>query len=101
MKGPMPSYGASSTADWKQVPILVIAGSQVMPTYVYECAECGEFEQQQSIKEPALTRCPKCGGEVRRLIAGGTSFILKGGGWSKSSCADGSCCLPSSSRRGR
>jgi hypothetical protein len=52
-------------------------------------------------KEPALTRCPKCGGEVRRLIAGGTSFILKGGGWSKSSCADGSCCLPSSSRRGR
>ena len=71
-----------------------------MPTYVYECEKCGEFEQQQSIKAPALTRCPKCGGDVRRIVAGGTSFILKGDGWYKSSCSDGSCCLPSS-RHGR
>lgn len=71
-----------------------------MPTYVYECERCGEFEEQQSIKAPALTHCPKCGREVRRLIARGTSFILKGGGWSSSSCSDGSCCLSSSSRRG-
>jgi predicted nucleic acid-binding Zn ribbon protein len=27
-----------------------------------------------------LPQCPKCGGEVRRLI-NGTSFILKGDGW--------------------
>ncbi|MBN1961772.1 MAG: zinc ribbon domain-containing protein [Deltaproteobacteria bacterium] len=72
-----------------------------MPTYVYECEKCGEFEQQQSIKEPALTRCPKCGKNVRRIVAGSTSFILKGDGWCKSSCLDGSCCMPSSSRRRR
>ncbi|MFC1642023.1 FmdB family zinc ribbon protein [Myxococcota bacterium] len=28
-----------------------------MPTYVYECRKCGEFEEQQSIKAPAFTRC--------------------------------------------
>ncbi|MFH1809382.1 MAG: FmdB family zinc ribbon protein [Pseudomonadota bacterium] len=49
-----------------------------MPTYVYQCASCGEFEQQQSILAPALERCPQCGGQVQRLIAGGTSFIMKG-----------------------
>ena len=51
-----------------------------MPTYVCECEKSTEFEEQQSIKHPALTRCPRCAGEVRRVISGGTSFILKGGG---------------------
>jgi putative FmdB family regulatory protein len=57
-----------------------------MPTYVYECTQCGEFERQQSISEPPLGRCPTCGGEVRRLIAGGTGFIMKGRGSSNSHC---------------
>ena len=61
-----------------------------MPTYVYECEKCGEFEEQQSIKDSALTRCPRCGGEVRRVISGGTSFIMKGG----------SACSTTSSGRG-
>jgi putative FmdB family regulatory protein len=61
-----------------------------MPTYVYECEKCGEFEEQQSIKDPALTRCPRCGGEVRRVISGGTSFILKGGGACSTTSAGGS-----------
>jgi putative FmdB family regulatory protein len=51
-----------------------------MPTYVYECASCGEIEIQQSITEPARTTCPECGEPVKRLISGGTGFILKGGG---------------------
>jgi putative FmdB family regulatory protein len=50
-----------------------------MPTYVYECAACGEFEQEQSIAAPPLEQCPQCGAAVHRLIAGGTGFIIKGG----------------------
>jgi len=57
-----------------------------MPTYVYECTRCGEFEQQQSISEPALGRCPSCGGEVRRLISGGSGFLVKTPGSSANHC---------------
>jgi len=64
-----------------------------MPTYLYECARCGEFEQVQGILEPALSRCPTCGGEVQRMIAGGTSFFLKGGGGSPGRCErETPCC---------
>lgn len=50
-------------------------------TYQYECKNCGNFEIDQSIKDEALINCPKCNGIVRRIITGGTGFILKGGGW--------------------
>lgn len=54
-----------------------------MPTYEYACAACEhEFEAFQSIKDPPLTACPKCGAEkAKRQISRGTGFILKGGGW--------------------
>lgn len=61
-----------------------------MPTYVYECDKCGEIEVQQSIKEPALTRCPRCSSKVRRVISGGTSFIMKGGGACSTTSSGGS-----------
>jgi putative FmdB family regulatory protein len=57
-----------------------------MPTYIYECTRCGEFEQEQAISASALDHCPTCGDVVRRLIAGGTSFVMKGGGASASHC---------------
>ncbi|MBN2574137.1 MAG: zinc ribbon domain-containing protein [Deltaproteobacteria bacterium] len=57
-----------------------------MLTYVYECARCGTFEQRQPISDPALGRCPTCGGEVRRLIAGGTGFLVKDRGSRGSHC---------------
>lgn len=38
-----------------------------MPNYVYECPECGEFELEQGINDPKLTKC-LCGEPVRRLI---------------------------------
>jgi putative FmdB family regulatory protein len=64
-----------------------------MPTYLYECPMHGEFEAQHSVTEE-LEVCPLCANDhsnnnepckVKRLIAGGTNFILTGGGWAKDS----------------
>jgi len=56
-----------------------------MPTYEYACLVCsGSFETQQSIKAEKGAECPKC--KIfccNRLISGGTSFTLRGGGWYK------------------
>jgi putative FmdB family regulatory protein len=69
-----------------------------MPTYLYECTRCGEFEHPQSITEPALTRCPACGAPARRLISGGTGFIMKGRGASGSHCEKETPCCGSATR---
>ncbi|GBU29267.1 hypothetical protein R84B8_02831 [Treponema sp. R8-4-B8] len=53
-----------------------------MPTYEYECKSCShKFEVFQSINDPPIKDCPKCGKEVRRLIFGGTGVIFKGSGF--------------------
>lgn len=53
-----------------------------MPTYNYECEECGfEFEKFQGIKEEKIKQCPKCQGKVRRIITGGSGVIFKGSGF--------------------
>lgn len=53
-----------------------------MPTYDYDCADCGhEFEEFQSIKAPPLEICPVCGGKVSRRIHGGAGLIFKGSGF--------------------
>ena len=40
-----------------------------MPTYVYECKDCGvKFERLQSYSDPTLKDCPECGGHVHRVI---------------------------------
>ena len=51
-----------------------------MPIYEYQCGKCGSFEYSQSIKDPALTRCPTCRRRVHKLVSA-PSFHLKGGGW--------------------
>lgn len=48
-----------------------------MPTYLYECENCGRFEEFQNIKDEALKKCPKCSGEVKRII-GSPGVIFKG-----------------------
>jgi len=61
-----------------------------MPTYEYECAKCKKgFELYQSMKDSALTTCPKeqCRqktwgkGKVKRSIGTGAGLIFKGSGF--------------------
>jgi putative FmdB family regulatory protein len=52
-----------------------------MPIYEYECAACGQVtEKWQKITAAPLTKCPRCGGELHRLISN-CAFHLKGSGW--------------------
>lgn len=54
-----------------------------MPTYDYRCNACGhEFEQFQSMKDKALTKCPECKkNALERLIGLGGGIIFKGSGF--------------------
>lgn len=61
-----------------------------MPTYEYICEKCGnEFEIFQSMKDDALTTCPKdacpkkrwAKGKVKRAIGSGAGLIFKGSGF--------------------
>jgi putative FmdB family regulatory protein len=54
-----------------------------MPTYQYRCAACKhEFDELQSIKEPPLTKCPKCKKKkLNRLMGTGAGLIFKGSGF--------------------
>ncbi|MGW8286544.1 MAG: FmdB family zinc ribbon protein, partial [Candidatus Deferrimicrobiaceae bacterium] len=56
-------------------------GGDDVPTYEYMCAKCGEFEKEQRITDPPLSRCPHCGGKATRQVGGGGGFIRKGGNW--------------------
>lgn len=48
-----------------------------MPTYEYQCTECGKsFEHFQRLSDPPLRKCPECGGRVKRLISA-CNLIIK------------------------
>jgi len=53
-----------------------------MPTYEYECLECGiGFEAFQKMSDEVLKSCPQCRGKVKRLISSGSGVIFKGKGF--------------------
>ncbi len=53
-----------------------------MPTYEYECQNCGNcFELFQNMSEEPIKKCPKCQGNVKRLIGTGSGIIYKGAGF--------------------
>ena len=54
-----------------------------MPTYVYECAKCGdEFELYQSFSDDPLKKHPGCGGKVAKVFQP-VGIVLKGSGFYK------------------
>lgn len=75
-----------------------------MPTYEYACKSCGEhLEVVQSFKDDALTTCPNCGGDLRKVF-GNIGITFKGSGFyktdsrsSKSASSSSSAASPSTS----
>ena len=54
-----------------------------MPTYEYACKKCKEhLEVVQSFKDDPLTKCPNCGGELRKVF-GAIGVTFKGSGFYK------------------
>ncbi len=54
-----------------------------MPTYQYECKNCGHtLEEFQSITEAPLVRCPQCHTDsLVRILGSGAGLIFKGSGF--------------------
>jgi putative FmdB family regulatory protein len=54
-----------------------------MPTYEYVCTKCGhQFEIVQSFSDDALTKCPECKGNLRKVF-GSVGIVFKGSGFYK------------------
>ena len=54
-----------------------------MPTYEYSCKSCGEhLEVVQSFADDAVTVCPVCDGELRKVF-GSIGIVFKGSGFYK------------------
>ena len=54
-----------------------------MPTYEYACRACGHrLEAVQKFTDDALTVCPDCGGDLRKVF-GAPGIVLKGSGFYK------------------
>lgn len=51
-----------------------------MPTYEYECPNCGVFEIFHSMKG-RKRKCPECGERIKKLIGSGSGIIFKGSGF--------------------
>lgn len=52
-----------------------------MPTYQYQCTDCGEpLEVHQSFSDAALTECPACGGHLRKVF-NAVGVVFKGSGF--------------------
>lgn len=68
-----------------------------MPTYEYECRECGHrFEVHQRIADDPLTECEVCGGPLRKLFhpvgiafKGSGFYVTDSRGSKKESSGDG------------
>lgn len=52
-----------------------------MPTYTYECEECGvSFEARQKFSDEPITVCPECGGHTHR-VPQAVGIVFRGSGW--------------------
>jgi putative FmdB family regulatory protein len=51
-----------------------------VPLYEYQCGQCGRFEIIQKFSDSPLATCPRCGGEVQKLLSA-PAIQFKGTGW--------------------
>jgi putative FmdB family regulatory protein len=52
-----------------------------MPLYEYQCDACAHrFEVIQKFSDAPIETCPKCGGDVRKLLSS-PAIQFKGSGW--------------------
>lgn len=52
-----------------------------MPTYRYECMECGQQDIVQSIHDDTLTACPRCDRIDFKKVYGNVGIQFKGSGF--------------------
>src|SRR4051812_8422495 len=92
---------STSTEQWyagtRLCRVLPTRGEPAMPTYEYRCKSCGhELEVQQSFTDSALTECPVCHGELRKVF-GNIAVTFKGSGFYKTDSRSSSSSSASSS----
>lgn len=58
-----------------------------MPLYEYQCTNCNErMEILQGINDPPYNHCPKCGGDMKKLLSS-PAIQFKGSGFYKTDYA--------------
>lgn len=68
-----------------------------MPTYEYQCKDCGnDLEVVQAFTDDALTECPSCGGSLKKRF-GSVGISFKGSGFYKNDSRGSSSSTTSSS----
>ncbi|MEU5158697.1 FmdB family zinc ribbon protein [Streptomyces sp. NPDC020875] len=72
-----------------------------MPTYQYQCTECGEgLEAVQKFTDDALTVCPQCDGRLKKVFSA-VGIVFKGSGFYRNdSRGASSSSSPASSSKG-
>ena len=61
-----------------------------MPTYQYQCTECGEgLEAVQKFTDEPLTVCAACGGRLRKVFSP-VGIVFKGSGFYRTDSRNGS-----------
>ncbi|WP_190012620.1 FmdB family zinc ribbon protein [Streptomyces lucensis] len=72
-----------------------------MPTYQYQCTECGEgLEAVQKFTDDALTECPSCSGRLKKVFSA-VGIVFKGSGFYRNdSRGSTSSSSPASSKAG-
>ncbi|RVX44895.1 putative FmdB family regulatory protein [Nonomuraea polychroma] len=71
-----------------------------MPTYQYACNDCGEqLEVVQKFSDDALTVCPSCQGNLRKVFSA-VGIVFKGSGFYRTDNRTSSSSSSSSSSNG-
>ncbi|MFI9627028.1 FmdB family zinc ribbon protein [Streptomyces sp. NPDC052042] len=71
-----------------------------MPTYQYQCTECGEgLEAVQKFTDDALTVCPSCNGRLKKVFSA-VGIVFKGSGFYRNDSRGSSSSSSPSSAKG-